>query len=126
MLGTLVDRDTECCTWDKFGLTLRQTAGAEGHGAGSSLREPPGASLCGGGLRLVILEGGPLVGRLPGGRVFNGGSASWHPDLWVFGGLDVAGYLAFRLLTGGLAAPIYLPTLCAAGAGLTPREPGAS
>jgi len=53
-----------------------QTAGAEGQGAGSNFREPPEVSLCGGGLRLVSLNGGPLAGRLPGGRVLDGGSAS--------------------------------------------------
>lgn len=125
MLGTLVERDTECGTWEKFGPTVRQTAGAEGQGDGSSLREPFEVSLWGGGLRLVSLDGGPLVGRLPGRWVFDGGSR-WHPDRWVCSGLDVVGYPGFRALTGGLAIPMYLPKLGAPGAGLTPRELGAS
>jgi len=69
VLGTLVDRDTVCCNWAKFAPIAGETnerrgrtAAAERQPAGSSNCELPDASLCGGGLRLVNLDGGPLVG----------------------------------------------------------------
>jgi len=87
VLGTLVDRDTVCCSWAKFGPKARETnerrgrmAAAERQAAGSSSRELPEASLCGGGLRLANLDDGPLAGWLPGGREVDVGSTSWHPD----------------------------------------------